>query len=78
MIRWLLGTRIGRAIGGALAAVGLFLGIIAHQRRDAARDATQRLKDKDQENATAIRDRVERDLPDKLREYEGRGFRDRP
>jgi len=76
MIAWLLTTRAGRAVAGALTALGLFLGIIAHQRRDAARDATQRLREKDQENADAIRDRVQRERAGKLREYESRGFRD--
>jgi len=41
-------------------------------RSDARREAERR----DYENADAIRRRTERDLPDKLREYEGRGYRD--
>jgi len=41
-------------------------------RSDANRDA--RLED--YENAEDIRRRVGRDLPDRLREYDGRGYRD--
>lgn len=39
MIRWLLATRTGRALSAAVVAVLAFVGIIAHQRRDAAKDA---------------------------------------
>ena len=39
MIAALLNSRPARWIGAALGAVLVFLGIIAHQRRDAAQDA---------------------------------------
>lgn len=42
-------------------------------RSDAKREAEL----DDYENAADIRDRVERDLPDKLREYDDAGWRDR-
>lgn len=72
---WLINSRVGQAISGAAVAVSLLLGIIAHQRRDARKDALRDAREKDRDNADSIRDRV-RDVPDKLHEYSERGFRD--
>jgi hypothetical protein len=72
---WLINSRVGQAISGAAVAVSLLLGIIAHQRRDARKDALRDAREKDRANADSIRDRV-RDVPDKLHEYSERGFRD--
>jgi len=72
---WLINSRVGQAISGAAVAVSLLLGIIAHQRRDARKDALRDAREKDRANADGIRDRV-RDVPDKLHEYSERGLRD--
>jgi hypothetical protein len=72
---WLINSRVGQAISGAAVAVSLLLGVIAHQRRDARKDALRDAIEKDRANADSIRDRV-RDVPDKLHEYSERGFRD--
>lgn len=72
---WLINSRVGRAISGAAVAVSLLLGVIAHQRRDARKDALRDAREKDRANADSIRDRV-RDVPDKLHEYSEHGFRD--
>jgi hypothetical protein len=72
---WLIGSRLGRAIGGIGIALGLFWAFIAQQRRDARKDALRDAKEKDRDNANSIRDRV-RDVPNKLHDYSNRGFRD--
>lgn len=72
---WLIGSRLGRAISGAVVAVSLLLGLIAQQRKDAAKKAISRAKQKDQDNANSIRDRVGR-ADDSLHKYRDRGFRD--
>ena len=73
---WFLSTRIGRALAGLLTALGLFGAIIIAARKDAADDALQDAYERDTDNAQAIRDRVERRNPERLREFSGRGFRD--
>jgi hypothetical protein len=72
---WLIGSRLGRSISGAFIAIGLFLAVIAQQRSDAAKKAISRAKQKDQDNANSIRDRVSR-ADDSLHKYRDRGFRD--
>jgi len=72
---WLIGSRLGRTVSALVAAVLLFLGIIAQQRRDARNDALRDAREKDLANADSIRDRV-RHVPDKLHDYSDRGFRD--
>ena len=72
---WLIGSRLGRTASAVAAAVFLFLGIIAQQRRDARTDALRDAREKDRGNADIIRDRV-RDVPDKLHDYADRGWRD--
>jgi hypothetical protein len=76
MIGWLLGTRLGRTLSAAVAGLLLLLGFIAQQRRDAAQDALSEAQEDDHEHAESIRRAVERDLPDRVREYEGHGYRD--
>lgn len=46
------------------------------QRRKGAKDKERELEIRDHENAKDIRDRVDRELDDELREHEQRGFRD--
>ena len=72
---WLIGSRLGRAASAVVAAVLLFLGIIAQQRRDARKDALLDAKERDRENAENIRTRV-RSVPDRVHDYSDRGYRD--
>ena len=72
---WLIGSRLGRTASAVAAALLLFLGIIAQQRRDAAKDMLQAAKEKDRDHADDIRSRV-RDVPDRVRDYSDRGYRD--
>ncbi|MGR3599204.1 MAG: hypothetical protein ACU0FH_02190 [Heliomarina sp.] len=46
------------------------------ERRKGRVEERQKAKEQDHEKATAIRDRVDRDLPDRVREYDGAGYRD--
>jgi hypothetical protein len=72
----ILSSRPARWLAGGLAALLGILGIIAHQRRDAAQDALTEAENEDYENADDIRRRVERDLASELRKYDSAGFRD--
>ena len=72
---WLINSRVGQAISGAAVAVSLLLGIIAHQPRDARKNALRDAREKDRDNADSIRDRVRR-ADDSLHKYSERGFRD--
>jgi hypothetical protein len=75
-IAWLLGSRLGRGLGLVVAAVVASAGVIIHQRRDAVQDDRHKAREADNENANDIRNSVERDLPDRVREHEQSGFRD--
>lgn len=46
------------------------------ERRKGRNEARQKAREEDHDKATAIRDRVDRDLPDRVREYDGAGYRD--
>lgn len=63
-----------------IAAIGVILATVLAAAWKIGRNAVKldraKQKEKDREEADKIRDRVERDLPDRLREYDGRGFRD--
>jgi Flp pilus assembly protein TadB len=63
------------AIFVGFMAFALLVGIIVYERRVARKNALLKARQKDQDNADAIRDRV-RDVPDSLREFDERGFRD--
>jgi len=63
---------IGLAIGGL---VGRLVGRSQGQR-EGRNEAINDMQEADHERAENIRDRVERDLPDRVREMGGRGFRD--
>ena len=63
------------AIFVGFMAFALLVGIIGYERRVARQNALLQARQKDQDNADAIRDRV-RDVPDSLREFDERGFRD--
>lgn len=58
------------------AALGVFLGYGARQKTKGKLEERADQKEKDREKADAIRDRVERDLPDRVREFDDRGYRD--
>jgi hypothetical protein len=75
MWSWLITTKIGRGLSATAAALALFCGIVIQQRHDARKRALRQVKEKDQKNANAIRDRVGR-ADDSLHKYDGRGFRD--
>ena len=75
MWSWLITTKVGRGLSATAAALALFFGIVIRQRHDARKKALRQVKEKDQKNADAIRDRL-RDAPSKLRDYSDRGFRD--
>jgi hypothetical protein len=72
---WLIGSRLGRTASAVAAALILFWGIIAQQRRDAGKDALRDAKEKDRDNADDIRSRV-RDVPDRVRDFSDRVYRD--
>jgi 3-methyladenine DNA glycosylase AlkD len=72
---WLLTSKIGQMIGATASALALFFGVVIQQRHDARKKALRQVKEKDQKNANAIRDRVDR-ADDSLHKYDGRGFRD--
>jgi cysteinyl-tRNA synthetase len=75
MWSWFITTKFGRGLSATAAALALFCGIVIQQRHDARTKALRQVKEKDQKNADAIRDRL-RDAPSKLRDYSNRGFRD--
>lgn len=77
MIGWFLRTTVGRWLSGALGAIVAFLVWRAHERRDAAEEARRRALEDDYENARDIRNRVERNLADRLRQHDDAGWRDR-
>lgn len=59
-------------LGGIAAA--LFYG--RRERQKGRVEERQKAKEEDHDKASAIRDRVDRDLPDRVREYDGAGYRD--
>jgi len=68
---WLAGAWQYVAMG--VGAVALFFA----GRRQGKVKERNRAKEADNERANEIRDRVEFDLADRVREYDGRGYRDR-
>ena len=74
---WVSGSKIGRTIGLILLGVLFILGMKARWESAAVRRDQQKAKEADYENADKIRDRVRQSQSvDRLREFEGRGFRD--
>lgn len=68
------------AIAGAVVfLIGAITGRIVGKsqgKREGRNDAINDMQEADHERALDIRNRVERDLPDRVREMDGRGFRD--
>lgn len=59
-------------LGGIAAAL-----VYGRRERQKGRvEERQKAREQDHEKATAIRDRVDRDLPERVREYDGAGYRD--
>jgi len=73
---WFLRSRFGQTVALVAVFILAMLGIITQQRHRAAKAALERVREKDRENAEAIRDRVERDADGKLHDYDGSGWRD--
>lgn len=71
---WL--SAIRSKFGQLLAAFVVFLVAAFAIRRNGASDALREAQEKDYENADSIRRNVERSLDQRVRDYEGRGFRD--
>lgn len=78
MIAWFIGTRIGRALGGLVVAVGAFLGVYIMGRRNGADSAeNEALRDnarrqEDGRNAVNdLRGDDRSDLVDRLRQNDG-------
>jgi len=67
MIGWLLGTRIGRWIGGALAAAAAVFTVLQMAKRQGAKDALAKVKEADQERSNEIEKRAD----DALRKHDG-------
>lgn len=61
------------ALGGLVAAAFAF---VWKNRRDAVKLDRAKQKEKDHAKADDIRDRVERDLPKRVRDFDDAGFRD--
>ena len=74
---WAVGSKAGRTIGLILLGMLFILGMKARWESAAVRRDQQKAKEADHENADKIRDRVRQSQSvDRLREFEGRGFRD--
>lgn len=69
----LIRSRMARYVALAFAVVLTVLAI----RRDGAKDALQDARERDHENADAMRRNVERNLDQRMRDYKNRGFRDK-
>ena len=60
----------------ALAGIAALLGYGARQKARGRHEEKQEATEADHDHAEDIRRRVERDLPDRVREYDGAGWRD--
>lgn len=70
------GSKLARWLTIAGGAVLLILTFGRMKKREGRKEEKQRAKEADYENAASIRDNVERKLPERLHEFDGRGFRD--
>jgi hypothetical protein len=61
---------------GALTVVGGLFGFGRVQKAKGKAEVIHKAKERDHEKASDIRDRVERDLPDRVRRYDDAGYRD--
>ena len=75
MISALLSELLPWAIG-ILATLGALWGWGRSKKAEGRQETYIEAKARDHEKATAIRDTVERDLPDRVREYDDAGYRD--
>jgi hypothetical protein len=75
-VTWFLTTRLGRILSAAVLGVIAVLTFGFVKKKQGRAEARAEAQEDDYENAADIRDRVSRNLDDRLREYEDRGFRD--
>lgn len=66
----------GLAMAAGLLATTLLYAFGSSKKREGREEERNKAKDLDNEMADEIRDRVERDLDDRVREFDGAGFRD--
>lgn len=76
MMALILNGRVGRAIAAAASFLAFFLGLRTVWRREGAQSQKQKAKEADHEQAQDIRDRVDADLPDRVRDFDNSGWRD--
>lgn len=76
LLRLFTGSKIARWAAMASAALIATLTFGKMQKRAGRKDERQRAKEADNERAKSIRDDVEHKLPDRLHDFDGRGFRD--
>lgn len=57
-------------------AVTAFLVLLFKAKADGRRDAQQDARERDHDKASDIRDRVERDLDQRVRDFDDAGYRD--
>lgn len=63
-------------IAAAGAAIALWLGNNVRQRAKGRKGAETKAEEADHENAANIRNRVDRNLDDRVRKHDGAGWRD--
>ena len=76
MISFILNNRVVQWIVAGLGAVLAFLAYGKSQQRKGKKEVLREVREADNEKAAEIHNRVERDLPDRVREMDGRGYRD--
>ena len=78
MIGWafLIKSKLAQWIAVAVSAIVAILTFGQLQKRKGRKEERRKAKEADNENAAEIRDRVERDLPDRVRDFDDAGFRD--
>ena len=69
-------NKLTRALAGAALAVLAALSFGAVKKREGRKEAEQKAKEADYENAADIRDRARAVTPEQLRKYDDAGFRD--
>lgn len=75
----MISALLGRIVPWLMAALAALGGLVAYalgQRAKGRSQERQQAEDRDNDRADQIRNRVERELPDRLREFDGAGYRD--
>lgn len=76
MIALILNNKIVQWVIAMAGFVVAFLAYGKSQQRKGKKEVLREVQEADHENAAEINDRVERDLPDRVSEMDGRGYRD--